>query len=99
VSGLSKRQFVIDTGRERIPAEGYEHKNVAVKYLMKRRRSLLTTRDQAKVDRLFEDLPREIRIIGSHVEKRFRVNWEKVGTTEFEGARFVFTLDEVKASP
>ena len=42
---LTKRSFTIDTGKEKIEVEGHEHKNVAVKYLMKRRRSLLSTKD------------------------------------------------------
>ena len=92
---ISKRQFVIDTGHEEIPMEGYEHKSVATKYLMKRRRSLLGTRDPAKVDRLFEDLPRQVTVKGKQIDKIFKVNWERVGTTEFEGARFVFTLEEI----
>ncbi len=86
---------MIDTGREEIPVEGYEHKSVATKYLMKRRRSLLGTKDPAKVDRLFEDLPRQVTVKGQQINKTFKVNWERVGTTEFEGARFVFTLEEI----
>ncbi len=92
---ISKRQFVIDTGKAQFEVEGYEHKNVATKYLMKRRRSLLFTKDKEKVDRLFKELPREITVKGRQVDKTFKVNWERVGITEFEGARFVFTLEEV----
>ncbi|TMP96522.1 MAG: hypothetical protein E6K99_09975 [Thaumarchaeota archaeon] len=33
---MAKRGFTIDTGSEKIDVEGHEHKNVAVKYLMKR---------------------------------------------------------------
>ena len=40
---LAKRQFTIDIRKEQIPVEGQVHRNVAVKYLMKRRRSLLMT--------------------------------------------------------
>jgi hypothetical protein len=46
---LTKRAFTIDTGKEKFEVEGHEHKNVAVKYLMKRRRSLLSTKDPEKV--------------------------------------------------
>ncbi len=92
---FSKRQFVIDTGKEEVPIEGYEHKSVATKYLMKRRRSLLVTKDKEKVDRLFDELPREVTVKGQQLDKTFKVNWERVGTTEFEGARFVFTLETV----
>ena len=42
---MTKRAFTIDTGKEKFETEGHEHKNVAVKYLMKRRRSLLSTKD------------------------------------------------------
>ncbi len=92
---FSKRQFVIDTGKEEVPIEGYEHKSVATKYLMKRRRSLLVTKNKEKVDRLFDELPREVTVKGQQLDKTFKVNWERVGTTEFEGARFVFTLETV----
>ncbi len=92
---FSKRQFVIDTGKEEVPIEGYEHKSVATKYLMKRRRSLLVTKDKEKVNRLFDELPREVTVKGQQLDKTFKVNWERVGTTEFEGARFVFTLEAV----
>jgi hypothetical protein len=62
---------------------------------MKRRRSLLSTKDPGKVEKLFEDLPKEVKIRGGQVDKVFKVVWERVGTTEFEGARFTFTLQEV----
>ena len=54
---MAKRAFTIDTGKEKIEVEGHEHKNVAIKYLMKRRRSLLSTKDPTKVELLFADLP------------------------------------------
>ena len=47
---MVKRTFTIDTGSERIDVEGYDYQKVAVKYLMKRRRSLLSTRDPTKVE-------------------------------------------------
>lgn len=89
---LTKREFIIDNGTEKIQELGYLHKNVAVKYLMKRRRSLLMTKNLEKVERLFSDLPRKIRIIGKQVTHSYEVNWERQGVTEFEGSRFVFTL-------
>ena len=49
---LAKRRFTIDTGKEQIPVEGQVHRNVAVKYLMKRRRSLLMTKNSEKVEKL-----------------------------------------------
>lgn len=91
---MAKRSFTIDTGKEKIEVEGHEHRNVAVKYLMKRRRSLLSTKDQAKVDNLFKELPSKISIIGKQVTKSYKVSWERTGTGEFAGARFTFTMDE-----
>lgn len=91
---LAKRQFTIDTGKEQIPVEGQVHRNVAVKYLMKRRRSLLMTKDSEKVEKLWQDLPKRIRIIGKQVAKEYRVKWERLGREEFEGSRFAFTLED-----
>jgi hypothetical protein len=91
---LAKRQFTIDTGKEQIPVEGQVHRNVAVKYLMKRRRSLLMTKNPEKVEKLFTDLPITIKIIGKQLTREYKINWERMGTEEFEGSRFVFTLDD-----
>jgi len=91
---MAKRKFVIDDGREKIPVEGYEHKNVAVKYLMKRRRSLLMTKDPKKVEELFAQLPSKITIIGKQITKTYGIKWERIGTEEFSGARFVFSMQE-----
>jgi len=82
---MAKRGFTIDTGKEKIEVEGHAHQNVAVKYLMKRRRSLIFTKDPAKVEKLFSEVPTEISIIGANVTKRYKVNWERVGTGEFPG--------------
>lgn len=92
---MAKRAFTIDTGKEKLEVEGHEHKNVAVKYLMKRRRSLLSTRDPKKVEALFSDLPHHIAIIGKQLTKSYDVKWERTGTEEFAGARFTFTVTEV----
>jgi predicted NAD-dependent protein-ADP-ribosyltransferase YbiA (DUF1768 family) len=94
---MAKRQFTIDTGKDQIPVEGHVHRNVAVKYLMKRRRSLLMTKNKEKVENLYSDLPRTIKIIGKQVTKEYKVNWEREGTEEFAGSRFVFTIDELQA--
>jgi hypothetical protein len=91
---LAKRQFTIDTGKEQILVEGQVHRNVAVKYLMKRRRSLLMTKNSEKVERLWQDLPKRIKIIGKQVTKEYRVKWERLGREEFEGSRFAFTLED-----
>lgn len=92
---MGKRKFSIDLGSEKIEVEGHQHKNVAVKYLMKRRRSLLMTRDRDKVEKLYAEVPKIISIVGGHATKTYQVNWEREGTTEFEGSRFVFTLTEL----
>ncbi len=91
---MAKRAFTIDTGREKIEVEGHEHRNVAVKYLMKRRRSLLSTKDPAKVEKMYTELPSEVKIIGKQLTKAYKVSWEKKGTGEFVGARFTFDLAE-----
>ena len=92
--GLAKRQFTIDTDQEKICVEGHTHKNVALKYLMKKRRSLLMTKDPNKIERLYCDLPHNLKIMGKHVTHSYAINWEKVGTTDFQGSRFVFALQE-----
>src|SRR5215217_1822751 len=94
IIALAKRQFTIDTGKERIPVEGQVHRNVAVKYLMKRRRSLLMTKNSEKVEKLWQDLPKKIKIIGKQVTKEYTVKWERLGREEFEGSRFAFTLED-----
>lgn len=92
--GLAKRQFTIDTDQEKICAEGHTHKNVALKYLMRKRRSLLMTKDPNKIERLYCDLPHSLKIMGKQVTHSYAINWEKVGTTDFQGSRFVFALQE-----
>ena len=91
---MAKRQFTIDTGKEQISVEGQAHRNVAVKYLMKRRRSLLMTKNSEKVEKLWQDLPKKIKIIGKQVTKEYIVKWERLGREEFEGSRFAFTLED-----
>ena len=92
---MAKRQFTIDTGKDQIPVEGQLHRNVAVKYLMKRRRSLLMTKNSEKIEKLWEDLPKNIKIIGKQVTREYKVKWERLGTEEFEGSRFAFTLQDL----
>ena len=92
---MAKRQFTIDTGKEQIPVEGQLHRNVAVKYLMKRRRSLLMTKNSEKIEKLWEDLPKNIKIIGRQVTREYKVKWERLGTEDFEGSRFAFTLQDL----
>ena len=95
IIALAKRQFTIDIGKEQIPVEGQMHRNVAVKYLMKRRRSLLMTKNSEKVEKLWADLPKEIKIVGKQVIRGYKLNWEMLGTEEFECSRFAFTLEDL----
>jgi hypothetical protein len=92
---LAKRQFTIDTGNEQIQVEGHVHRNVAVKYLMKKRRSLLMTKNSEKIEKLWDDLPKNVRIIGKQVTREYKVKWERLGSEEFEGSRFAFTLQDL----
>jgi predicted NAD-dependent protein-ADP-ribosyltransferase YbiA (DUF1768 family) len=92
---LAKRQFTIDIGTEQIPVEGQVHKNVAVKYLMRRRRSLLMTKSPEKVEKLYSNVPRNIKIIGKQLTREYKVNWEREGTEEFAGSRFTITLEDL----
>lgn len=62
---------------------------------MTRRRSLLSTKDKEKVEKLFNTLPRQIIVKGKQLETTFKVNWERIGTSEFEGSRFTFTLEVI----
>jgi hypothetical protein len=94
---MAKRAFTVDTGKEQIQVEGTDYQKVAVKYLMKRRRSLLFTKDPAKSEKLWEDLPKQLRVIGAQLTKTYDISWEKVGTKEFAGARFTFELEEKQA--
>ncbi|MEO9321130.1 MAG: hypothetical protein ABI361_10690 [Nitrososphaera sp.] len=95
---MTKRQFIIDIGAEKIPVEGQVHRNVAVKYLMRRRRSLLMTKNPEKVEKLYAEAPKSVKIIGKQLTKEYKVNWQKEGTEDFVGSRFVFTLDEAGSS-
>ena len=52
------------------------------------------TKDQAKVEKLFSEVPSKISIVGANVTKTYKIAWERVGTGEFPGARFTFTLEE-----
>jgi predicted NAD-dependent protein-ADP-ribosyltransferase YbiA (DUF1768 family) len=77
-----------------IPVEGQVHRNVAVKYLMKRRRSLLMTKDPQKVEVLYSDLPDTIKIIGKQITRCYAVKWEREGLEDYQGSRFVFRILE-----
>ena len=91
---MGKRQFTIQTNNETIPVEGQAHRNVAIKYLMKRRRSLLMTKDIQKVENLYTNLPHTVKIIGKQITRSYTVRWERQGVEDYQGARFVFTIHE-----
>jgi hypothetical protein len=52
------------------------------------------TKNSEKVEKLWQDLPKSIKIIGKQVTKEYRVKWERLGREEFEGSRFAFTLED-----
>ena len=91
---MGKRQFTIQTSKETIPVEGQAHRNVAIRYLMKRRRSLLMTKDMRKVEQLYCDLPHTVKIIGKQITRSYSIKWEREGIENYEGSRFVFTIHE-----
>ncbi|MBI4257732.1 MAG: hypothetical protein HY619_02140 [Thaumarchaeota archaeon] len=97
LTAMAKRKFTVNTGTETFELEGHEPRATIVKYLMKRRRSLLMTKDPAKVETLFSALPQTIEIKGTKSNRSYKVKWERVGTGEFVGARFTFTLEEAAA--
>ena len=52
------------------------------------------TKNSEKVEKLWQDLPKRIKIIGKQVTKEYGVKWERLGQEEFEGSRFAFTLED-----
>ena len=91
---MVKKEFIMVVNDTQIPVLGHTHRNVAVKYLMKRRRSLLMTKDPAKVETLYTSLPTQIMVKSKRVNRAYGINWERVGTENFEGSRFPFTISE-----
>ncbi len=53
------------------------------------------TKNPEKVEKLYIEVPRTIKIIGKQLTREYKVNWEREGTEEFAGSRFVFTLDDI----
>ncbi|MBI4257736.1 MAG: hypothetical protein HY619_02160 [Thaumarchaeota archaeon] len=45
---MAKRKFTVNTGSESFELEGHEPRATVIKYPMKRRRSLLMTKDPAR---------------------------------------------------
>ncbi|MDG7044251.1 MAG: hypothetical protein JRN19_05005 [Nitrososphaerota archaeon] len=89
---LAKRTFTIEMSDQTIQIDGYDHRKVLIKYLMKRRRSLLSTRDPKKVELLWEKLPKKATVKSVRESKTFDINWKLKGEGELTGARFVFDL-------
>jgi hypothetical protein len=52
------------------------------------------TKDPNKVERLYYELPHTVKIMGKNVTHSYAINWEREGTTDFQGSRFVFALQE-----
>jgi hypothetical protein len=91
---MVKKEFIMVVHDTQIPVLGHTHRNVAVRYLMKRRRSLLMTKDPAKAENLYTSLPSQIMVRSKKVSHAYDINWERVGTENFEGSRFPFTISE-----
>jgi hypothetical protein len=91
---MGKKEFIMVVNDTPIPVLGHTHRNVAIKYLMKRRRSLLMTKDPIKVENLYTNLPTQILVKSKRVIRSYEINWERVGTENFEGSRFPFTISE-----
>jgi hypothetical protein len=53
------------------------------------------TKNSEKVERLWEDLPKNIKVIGKQVTREYIIKWERLGTEEFEGSRFAFSLQDL----
>jgi len=89
-------KFEIKVGGAVIVSEGLTHESALTAYLMKRRRSLLSTRDPTRASRLFSDLPKKAIVSGGGTSKAYRVKWEKMGgrRSRFPGARYVFSVEE-----
>jgi hypothetical protein len=52
------------------------------------------TKDPNKVERLYYELPHTVKIMGKNVTHSYAINWEREGTTDFQGSRFVFALQD-----
>ena len=91
---MVKKEFVMFVNDNQIHVLGHTHRNVAIKYLMKRRRSLLMTKDPVKVENLYMNLPRQIKVKSKRISRAYDINWERIGTENFEGSRFPFTISE-----
>lgn len=53
------------------------------------------TKYSEKVEKLWADQQKKIKIIGKQVTREHRVNLKRLGSEEFEDSRFVFTLEDL----
>lgn len=95
-SSEGKRNFVIDFGVEKVKLEGQDPEKTLVRYLMKKRKILLFTRNPAKAEEMFGKMPTHADVTSLRIRKSYDIKWEKVGTGEFRGARFAFKLEETQ---
>lgn len=51
------------------------------------------TKDPNKIESLFSSLPQTIKIIGKQVTRSYKVKWQREGTEDFQGSRFIFMLN------
>ena len=51
------------------------------------------TKDPNKIESLFSSLPQTIKIIGKQVTRSYKVKWQREGTEDFLGSRFIFMLN------
>lgn len=57
------------------------------------------TKNPEKVEKLFGELPKNVKIIGKQLTREYKIMWERVGSEEFEGSRFTFTMEDAGDSP
>ena len=51
-------------------------------------------KDKNRVRELFSEMPRKAVVSGGGSSKSYRIKWEEVGKTRFQGGRFVFRVEE-----
>jgi hypothetical protein len=43
---------------------------------------------------LYADLPTHVKVMSKRVSREYDISWERVGTENFQGSRFPFSIDE-----
>ncbi|MEM4102392.1 MAG: hypothetical protein QXN78_03190, partial [Conexivisphaerales archaeon] len=84
---MVKRKFIIDLDGEKVEIEGYDPKKALIRYLMKKRRSMLMTKDKEKVEKMWEKVPSNASVSGARSEKNYKITWKRLGEGELAGAR------------